>query len=338
MATTPETAQPETAQPEAVQPDAAQQPHRARAGTMPRRSGAPGSPKPPKPSKPLAARRMIATPEGIEITLTLASRGARLMALILDLTIIIALLIALLIFVAWLGFETRGGDTLLFIVTVLVATFMRLVYFILLEARPRGQTLGKRAMGIRVADRRGGALTVNAVIGRNLMREAELFAPLFVMLSASVGGGNGLSDTGWWSTVVWMLVMPALPLFLRDRQRPGDLVAGTWVIETVKPVLLPDLAQAAPSVGEAPTFTDDQLAIYGLHELQTLERVLQAPGQQSLQIQVDVAKRIKRKIGHDAEVETYTAARAFLDAFYRAQRGRLEAGLMMGKRRESKWG
>ena len=294
---------------------------------------------PRRTPRPPPGRRMIATPEGIEITVTLASRGARLMALFLDLLIIIGLLIAFLIAMAWLGLETEGGGSLLFVLTVLVATGMRLVYFIILEARPRGQTFGKRAMGIRVADRRGGALTVDAVIGRNLMREAELFAPMFALLAASFQGGAGtLGATAWWMTVIWMLAMPALPLFLRDRQRPGDLVAGTWVIETVKPMLLPDVAQAPPRTGEGPTFTDHQLAIYGLHELQTLERVLQAPGPQALLMHIDVAKRIKRKIGHDADVETHERARTFLDAFYRAQRGRLEAGLMMGKRRESKWG
>ena len=133
---------------------------------------------------------------------------------------------------------------------------------------------------LRVVNRRGGTLTPAAVIGRNLMREVELFLPLSIAMA-----GDRVISTGLWTyiaTAVWVGVLAVLPLFNRDRLRAGDMVAGTWVVVEPKPVLLPDLVAAQGGQRGAAEagyrFTAQQLVVYGVKELQVLEEVLRSTG------------------------------------------------------------
>ena len=54
-------------------------------------------------------QRVMVTPEGIALPLTLASRGARAGALMLDLTFIVMLMIALTILLAYVAGGTVGA-------------------------------------------------------------------------------------------------------------------------------------------------------------------------------------------------------------------------------------
>ena len=103
-------------------------------------------------------------------------------------------------------------------------------------------------------------------------------------------------------------------------------------------MLLTDLALPgghAPAPAGAPLFTREQLDIYGIHELQVLERVLRQSHEGTLDSTVldDIAQRIRQKIGWPAD-RAREPALPFLEAFYRAQRGRLEQQLLLGQRRE----
>lgn len=291
--------------------------------------------------------RVAMTPEGVPVTLRLADRGARIGAVIADLVIMLLMLIGL-----WLGgllgfiglvemglAADRTVAELLFSGAMIFSFLLRSFYFCWFEIRWRGATPGKRILGIRVADRRGGRLTPGAVIARNIMRELELFMPLTVIFAAP---GDSLDGMYKLLLLVWVGIFVLMPLFNRDRLRVGDLVAGTWVIDAPKQSLLPEVATGAsqPADGktgqESPiTFTEAQLGIYGVYELQTLERVLRAEGHNADGTRRDVAMRIARKIGFDGNAPRLRT-RQFLEAFYTAQRARLEAGLLMGRRKERK--
>lgn len=227
----------------------------------------------------------------------------------------------------------------------LVASFLiRSFYFCWFEIRWRGSTPGKRMLGIRVAERHGGRLTAEAVIARNIMREIELFLPVtFLMASPSD------SVEAWQSilTTIWIGIFVFMPFFNRDRLRVGDLVSGTWVINAPRPRLLQDIGETG-STGATPAkrtrfqqslpdfvFTPAQLSIYGVYELQTLETVLRTSGKSADATRRDVARRIARKIEFTEPLRD-VACQPFLEAFYLAQRARLEADLLMGKRKEKK--
>ena len=288
---------------------------------------------------------MMVTPEGIALPLSLASRGARAGALILDLSFIGFLIAATTLILIWIAggaleLATGAGDKsplgrmieFLFILWVAAMFLLRNAYFLFFELGPRGATPGKRITGIRIAARDGGRLSADMVIARNLLRDIELFLPLVFIMSASDGGDSGAAGI---AATLWFLIFALFPLFNRDRLRAGDLVAGSWVVEAPRRKLPPSLSLAphaeAASAAPAFVFTDAELAVYGEYELQTLERILRDNRSDAL---VAVAEAICRKIGWNPGTGDQ---RAFLEAYYTQLRARLEAGMRMGVRKADKF-
>jgi uncharacterized RDD family membrane protein YckC len=291
------------------------------------------------------SHRNIVTPEGVALPVELAARSERAAAFLIDLLIITGCFIALgLLAMAagLLGFRS-GGDRGIAIwvwIALLLGWFVvRSFYFALFELRWHGSTPGKRIFRLRVIDRAGGALTADAVIARNLMREVEVFLPLTLIMVGLGTDMNGLIEL---AMLGWMLIFTFMPLFNRDRLRVGDMVGGTWVITAPKATLLPDLAEASgqrPRSEQAPAeyaFSSEQLDAYGIYELQTLEQVLRQQISNAASVREEVAKRIQRKINWTPPPNLQVDAQAFLQAFYTAQRGRLEAQVLFGKRRKDK--
>jgi uncharacterized RDD family membrane protein YckC len=290
-------------------------------------------------NRDLAKRhRDLVTPEGLALPLTIASRGARAGALVLDLALIFGGLIVLMIVLGMVGIgvleadmETPGPAVeLVLVLLIMLLFFARYGYFLIFELGPRGATPGKRALGIRVAARGGGRLTAEAVIARNLMRDVEVFIPAVFLLS---GIGSNLGVTGW-AAAVWLGVFVLFPFFNKDNLRAGDLVAGTWVVEADRRKLpeamsVREAREAQPAASYR--FGEAELSVYGEHELQVLESVLR---QNNPQAQRQVLEAICRKIGWQAGAGD---DRAFLEAFYAALRARLEGDMRFGKRKKDKY-
>lgn len=285
--------------------------------------------------------RTIETPEGVPLQVRLASFGERASALLIDLSILFG---GLLVFwLVLLLMPSLLSDRLALAALVLVSFVVRSFYFAWFELRWRGATPGKRSMRLRVIDRRGGPLGADAVMARNLMREVELFLPLSLLLVLDLGGDEGLVTL---LALGWVGALALLPLVNRDRLRAGDMVGGTWVIVAPRHMLLPDLAgrapvtprPAAPGQLEAPEyrFSERQLAVYGVYELQVLEDALRRRGPGSEEIWRSIADRIQRKIAWQPPEGRPADARRFLDAFYRAQRARLETDLTFDRHRKDK--
>jgi uncharacterized RDD family membrane protein YckC len=285
----------------------------------------------PKPSEPEARRREVVTPEGVPIRFEVALAGDRLGAFLLDLAIILAAILALVIPLSWLASRGVMEGDLVLAIAILAIFLLRTFYFAFFELSWQGQTPGKRRLKIRAVDGRGGPLTAEAIITRNLTREVELFLPLAALFAPSVlfPGAPGWAVL---ATLGWMLLFGFLPLFNRDRLRVGDLVAGTVVIRVPEAVLLHDLSVAR--AGEAIAFSDEQLDVYGEYELQVLEQVLRGRGRPGHEEALrTVAAKVREKIGWEGPA---FADAPFLDAYYAALRARLERRLLFGKRRADK--
>jgi uncharacterized RDD family membrane protein YckC len=278
-------------------------------------------------------RREIVTPEGVPLPVEIATFGERATAFALDwfIQILATVLVYLFIIFAFfgsLGALGKNGGAVIVAILLLLAFLIRNVYFIHFELAWQGATPGKRAVGLRVIDRRGGPLLPTAVIARNLTREVEIFMPLGVLMSPASGSAVWENL----SLAAWLLAFAFLPLFNRDRLRGGDLIAGTMVVVLPRRVLLGDLVERSARYH----FTDRQLDAYGAFELQVLEELLRRPhAPDAERLRREVCDKISRKIGWRYPVPDADAL-SFLVDFYTAERAYLEREQLFGKPRTDK--
>jgi len=148
-------------------------------------------------------RVRIATPEGVDVELTLAGIGSRFIAAFLDLLIQGSVLLATAFALGVLGNDDAGGFGVAAYSIVFFLVFFG--YDVLFEVRSRGRTPGKRWTGLRVVLAGGGPITFVPSCVRNIMRVIDFLPPVY---------GIGM-----------------LSIFVTSRnQRLGDLAAGTLVV------------------------------------------------------------------------------------------------------------
>ncbi|MDP8981025.1 MAG: RDD family protein [Acidobacteriota bacterium] len=155
-------------------------------------------------------RLAIRTPEGILFTLPLAGPVSRLLAWSVDQACILAAMTVL-------GRALSVAGALGQVVMVIAYFALSIGYAMACEWYWRGQTLGKRLLGLRVMDEQGLRLEFSQVAVRNLLRFVDYLPALYL-----VGGA-------------------ACVLTARS-QRLGDLAANTIVARTDSRAQ-PDLAQ-----------------------------------------------------------------------------------------------
>ena len=281
--------------------------------------------------------RTIVSPEGVELTVHLASRGERMTAFVLDMVFMGIAIIALYI-IALLLFFARANIAVGLTLILFLSFVIRNMYFLHFELAWQGRTPGKKICGIRVISRSGGELKPSAIIARNLMREVEFFLPaaLAISLDSRISGWSTLLTFGW------SIGITALPFFNRDRLRAGDFLGGTMVVMMPKRALLKDLSLQTPQTSDAAaenarySFTGEQLAVYGSFELQVLEECLRRPQTAETDKLLDeICAKIRKKIGY-ADTLPPRETRRFLGDFYSAQRGALERGQLFGHFKDDK--
>jgi uncharacterized RDD family membrane protein YckC len=145
-------------------------------------------------------RVRIATPEGVDLELTLAGVGSRFSSAIIDFLLQMALLIALLVaFVVSGGLGGWGGALFALLAFLLFAG-----YDVLFEVFASGRTPGKRMNGIRVVRVDGSPVRFLTSAVRNILRLIDMQA--------------------------FYLVGIVCILVTSRNQRLGDLAAGTLIV------------------------------------------------------------------------------------------------------------
>ncbi len=276
-----------------------------------------------------ALTRKLMTPEGVPLTLSLASAGARASAFAIDMVVIVLALIVMTLLAAagfWIVDKSYPGVIL--VIWLIGFFLLRNFYFIWFESGRRSATWGKRRLGLRVVARDGGRLSGSAIIARNMMREVEIFLPLMFL---AVGAAEGFVSR--WTTIAglgWALIFLLMPLFNRERLRAGDLIGGTWVVETARRDLGSDLVAQTSQSTQSLAFSQAELETYGQYELQRLEAVLRHGDPTAI---TTVADAIRGKLNRWDNV----GDRAFLDAYYAQTRAHFERALLMGRRKRDKF-
>jgi len=235
----------------------------------------------------------VETPEHVVIDYELAGLGSRTLAAFFD-----TLILGLLLLAVELSFGVLARVAATLGVTILIVLQFLLLtgYYTFFEAFWRGQTPGKRWMGIRVVHDTGHGVSFGGAVLRNLLRVADSLPPPYLL------GG--------------------LLVALHPRaKRLGDIVAGTVVVrDRPHHVLAPTVPELSAEPSAAPELDDGEFALLRSFR----ERVAALPGETRRRLASRLAGRFRNRYaaaGGDAE--------AFLETLYLEEsarrRGRLGA-------------
>jgi uncharacterized RDD family membrane protein YckC len=189
--------------------------------------------KPPaSPQAPISFsdKLTIDTPEQMPLEFAVAGVGSRFLALVVDTLIQFGIGIALLIIFSIMGVTVTAlglrGQAIWFAAAFGFTAFLLMFgYFAIFEILWRGQTPGKRMVGIRALKETGRPLTPSETIGRNLLRIIDQLPALYA---------------------VGVLVA----LLNSKNKRLGDFVAGSVVVRESSMKDMKPVWQATDSAGE----------------------------------------------------------------------------------------
>lgn len=202
--------------------------------------------------------REIETPEGIALRLRAAGALPRAQAWMVDMLLRMGVLVLAMIPLSLFG---MGGNGL----AMLLLFALTWAYSVVCEVWLGGQTLGKRALGLRVVNADGTPVTWLPSVVRNLLRVVDVLPGVY---------GVGLVST---------LIDPYA-------RRLGDIVAGTMVIHAIE---LP-AGQQVPTLAAVPLpvvlVADEQAALVEFAE---------RSGQLTLQRQEELANLLAPLTGRN---------------------------------------
>jgi uncharacterized RDD family membrane protein YckC len=149
-------------------------------------------------------RIRIATPEGVDLELTLAGVGSRFSSALVDLVIQVALVIAFaVLFLA--GLDALGGGGLGAALFAILSFLLFTGYDVVFEVFASGRTPGKRLNGLRVVRSDGSPVGFLTSAVRNALRLVDILPAFYLVGIASI-------------------------LATARNQRLGDVAAGTLVV------------------------------------------------------------------------------------------------------------
>jgi uncharacterized RDD family membrane protein YckC len=164
------------------------------------------------------SRLSIETPEGVVFSFELATPVTRALAWSVDTA---AIVLGNMIVGQIAKLAAKMNADVANAVSVAGFFVISVVYAIVLEWRWRGQTIGKRLLGLRVMDVHGLRLELPQIALRNLVRVIDMF-PFFYLV-------GGLAC-----------------VFSRNAQRLGDMAANT-IVARERTMEIPDIEQIAPA-------------------------------------------------------------------------------------------
>ncbi|MGX5817958.1 RDD family protein [Chitinophaga lutea] len=169
----------------------------------------------------------IPTAFNIDLEFEGADLGRRLVAYIIDLMI----RLAYIMIASWMlnkvssSWDHETEDAIELLVIGLPITF----YYLVSEMLMKGQSVGKKVMGLKVVSLIGNIPSLSQVLLRWMFRLIE--SPLLTMVFIA----NALANQSFLSALVWLAVgaIPVIVVLRSDfHQRLGDIAAGTIVVRS----------------------------------------------------------------------------------------------------------
>lgn len=219
----------------------------------------------------------VRTPESIAFSYELAGIGSRFLAVTIDLLIQIAILVALVLGLAWMGFSAGSKPLHLagaekFVYNVVMGVFVFVVfmiffgYFILFEALWNGRTPGKKALGLRVVRDGGYPVDFTASLVRNLIRVGEMIFGYYAISAVAA-------------------------VFSPENKRLGDMAAGTIVVREAR-MASPDAM--LKEIREEPVYA--ATAYVSGEERSLVKRFLERRDTLGVQRRAELARQIAERV------------------------------------------
>ena len=218
----------------------------------------------------------IQTTQNVALSFTPASVGDRIIAHFIDWVIFIAWFLIFALVASGVGnslFDSRIGMVFFFLFMLLPV----MLYDLLFEVFMNGQTLGKRAMDIRVLALDGTPPTLGAYIMRWMFRlvDTGIFGSMVALIVAAVNGKG---------------------------QRLGDIAAGTAVVKLKQTVSLEQLKQEETQDDYVPMFPEASLL--SDRDVVTIRAVLKKGRDENNSLLVwEAAQKVKEVIGVQSEMD-----------------------------------
>ncbi|HEY1785008.1 MAG TPA: RDD family protein [Pirellulales bacterium] len=246
------------------------------------------------------------TPENVRVSYRTAGPGTRFVAWFVD-NILLTIAAIVIFFVVLTAVERAGVDVgaqgseallIIFGIFYLGYALSGWLYFGLSELLLRGQTFGKRQMGIRVVKADGFALDHAAILLRTIFRAIDNLPPMWIV-----------------------------PLWTEKGQRLGDLVAGTIVVTDQHAALGTLREELIARAADQPQFRFDAAVLSRARpqDVLAVEKILQAIGKLSAGDRQSLLGRLVRPLAArlavecPAEADWLTFLEEFLAAEYRRQ-------------------
>jgi uncharacterized RDD family membrane protein YckC len=233
----------------------------------------------------------IVTPDAVLLELEIADYGSRLAARVLDLLIQSLGLGAVFIVTLLVNRLLAGLGDAVILVVVIVASFAAVVvYPALSETLGRGQSIGKRAVGLRVMTIEGGPIRFRHAATRAALALVDVY-PFGLLASVSM-----LAD--------------------RRCRRPGDLAAGTIVVrergatEAPTPLWFTSPAGWEAYVAELPAvnLTSAQYEVIRGFLLRAPDLTIEARASLSRRLATAASARLGRPLGPGTPPELWLVA------------------------------
>ncbi len=227
----------------------------------------------------------IQTTQNVALDFIPASLGDRIVAHIIDWLIFIAWGIVCILLFSGLSMSFDNNDILGVVFMVLFLWLPLMFYDLLFEVFMNGQSIGKRAMKIRVINLDGTQPTLGAYLMRWLFRlvDTVLFGSIVALITAAANGKG---------------------------QRIGDIAAGTAVVKLKQAVSLKQLRQESFKENYQVTFP--QASLLSDKDITTLRAVLRK-GEHNQELIEEATEKVKEVMAVESDLDDFQFLKKVLE-------------------------